>query len=71
MNFFNANEKGTTAPERHWTIEKPAELNQPAYFKNVLTSEWKPGCVLCWGSGFAFVSAGEEKLWIPMKSIKS
>ena len=26
--------------------KKTAELNQPIHFKNVLTSEWKPGYVL-------------------------
>ena len=71
LNFLNANEEGTTAAERHWIIEKTAELNQPIYFKDVLTSEWKPGYVLHWGRGFAFISAGEEKLWIPTKLIKS
>ena len=32
LNFLNANEKRTTAAERHWTIEKTLELNQPVYF---------------------------------------
>ena len=36
----------------------------------MLKSERKPGYVLHWGRGFAFDSAGEEKLWIPMKLIK-
>ncbi|KAL6092360.1 hypothetical protein STEG23_021666 [Scotinomys teguina] len=70
LNFLNADEKGTTAAERHWTTDKTSELNQPVYFKDVLSSEWKPGYVLRWGRGFAFVSAGEEKLWIPTKLIK-
>ncbi|MGE9574689.1 hypothetical protein ACQP3C_26975, partial [Escherichia coli] len=47
-----------------------AELNQPVYYKDVLTSVWKPGHVLRWGRGFAFVSTGEENLWIPSKLIK-
>ena len=35
LNFLNANEKGTTAAERHWIIgEKTAELNQLVYFKD-------------------------------------
>ena len=46
------------------------EFNQLIYFKDVLTSEWKPGHVLHWGRGFAFVSTGEEKLWIPSKLIE-
>ena len=71
MNFLNANEEGTTAAERHWTIEKTTELNQPIYFKDVLTSEWQSGYVLHWGRGFAFVSVGEDMLWIPKKLIKS
>ena len=62
LNFLNANEKGTTAAERHWTIERTSELNQPVYFKDVLTSEWKPGDVLHWIKDFALVSTGEEKL---------
>ena len=70
LNFLNANEKGKTNAERHWAKEKTAELNQPVYFKYVLTSVWKPGHVLCWGRGFALVSTGEEKLWIPSKLIK-
>ena len=39
-------------------------------FKDVLTSQWKPGGVLCWGRGFALVSTGKEKRWIPSKLIK-
>ena len=56
--------------ERHWTTEKTAELNQPVYLKDVLTSVWKAGHVLRWGRGFALVSTGEEKFWIPSKLIK-
>ena len=51
-------------------MEKSGELNQPVYFKDVLTSQWKPGYVLRWGRGFALVSTGEEKLWVPPKLIK-
>ncbi|ERE63381.1 Ribonuclease H-like containing protein [Cricetulus griseus] len=28
---------GQTPSERHWTMEKTVELNQPVYFKDVLT----------------------------------
>ena len=70
LNFLNANEKGTTAAERHWIMEKTSELNQLVYFKDVLTSQWRPGDVLRWGRGFALVSTGEEKLWIPSQLIK-
>lgn len=31
--------KGPTTSERHWIAGKTAELNQPAYFKYVFTSE--------------------------------
>ncbi|CAO2636376.1 hypothetical protein LEMLEM_LOCUS23496 [Lemmus lemmus] len=58
------------AAERHWIMEKSVELNQPVYFKDVLTSQWKPGEVLRWGRGFALISTGEEKLWISSKLIK-
>ena len=70
LNFLNTNEKGTTVAERHWVIEKSSELNQPVYFKDVLTSQWKPEDVLCWRRGFSLVSIGEEKLQIPSKLIK-
>ena len=61
LNFLNANEKGRTAAERHWEMEKTSELNKLVYFKDVLTSQWKLGDVLRWGRGFALVST-EEKL---------
>ena len=70
LNFPNANEKGTTVAERHWTIEKTSALNQPVYFKDVLTSERKPGHVLCWEMCFAFVSREEQKVCICSKFIK-
>ena len=69
MDFLNANEKGTIDVERHWIEGKTMELNQPVYFKDVLTFEWEPEYVLYWGRGFAFVFMGEEKLWIQSKQI--
>ena len=39
-------------------------------FKNVLTSQWKPGDVLHRIMGFAHVSIGKGKLWIPSKLMK-
>ena len=51
-------------------MKETAELNQPRYFRDVLTSEWKLENVLHWGRGYAFVSTGNEKLWIPSKLIK-
>ena len=71
LNFLNADDNGQTAAERPWTPEKTAELNQPVYFKDVLTSVWKTGYVVRWGRGCAFVSTGEENLWIPSKLIKN
>ena len=53
--------------ERHWIVEKTAELNHLVYFKEILTSEWKTGYVLSWRRSFDFVSTGEEKLWIPSR----
>lgn len=52
--FKNVNGTGSTADERHWALERTAELNQSAYFKDVLISEWKSGNVLCWGRGYGF-----------------
>ena len=51
-------------------MEKTSKLNQPVYFKDVLTSQWKPGDVLCWEKHLSLVSTGDEKLWIPSKLIK-
>lgn len=50
---------------------KTAELNQPAYFKTVLTSEGKTGNVLHWRRGYTYISTGKEKLWVPSKLIKT
>ena len=49
-------------------MERTTELNQPAYIKDILTSEWKMGNVLHWG--YAYVSTGKEKLWFASKLIK-
>ena len=40
---------------------KPFELNQPIYYKDVLTSEWKPSKVLHWRHEFVHISTGNEK----------
>ena len=50
--------------------KKTTKVNKPVSFKDVLTSELKPGYVVYWGRGFVFVSTGEEKLWISSKLIK-
>jgi hypothetical protein len=42
-------------------IKKPAELNQPVYFKDVLISEWKTGKVLHWVRGYTYIFTGEKK----------
>ena len=39
-------------------------------FKDVLTIEQTSDNVLHWGRAFAFVSTGNEKLWIPSKLIE-
>lgn len=46
------------------------ELNHPIYYKDVLTSEWKPVKALHWRHEFAYSPTGNEKLWIPSKLIK-
>lgn len=43
LSFFKGNKEWITASERHWTVERTDELNQPVYFKDVLTSECKLG----------------------------
>ena len=43
--------KEAIAAERHWVM-KTAVWNQPIYFKNVLTSEWKSENMLCWGRNY-------------------
>ena len=70
LNFLNVNEKGTTAAERLCVIEKPVELNQPIYYKDVLISEWKLVKVLCWKFRFVYISIGKEKLRIPSKLLR-
>lgn len=70
LNFLHTNEIEITAGDRQWIIEKSSELNKPVYFKDVLTSQWKSGDVLCWGRGFVLVYTGVEKLQIPSKLIK-
>ena len=44
--FQNANDIGTTVLERHWRIEKTTKLNQPIYFKDLLTLELNQGYML-------------------------
>lgn len=70
LNFLNIGEKGTTASERHWVIEKTEEVGQPIDYKDVLTLGWKPAIVLRWGHGYAYVSTGNEKIWLSTQLIK-
>lgn len=68
LNCLNADEQ-MTAAERHGIVKGTAELNQPRYFRDVLTLKWKSKNVLHWGRGYAFVSTGNERLWIPSRLI--
>ena len=47
--FLNDNKNGTSERDRNWIKEKSSKLNELVYFKDVLTSKWKPGDVVCWG----------------------
>ena len=54
---------GTKAAEIHLIINAVG-LIQPIYFRNALTSKSKSKDMLHWRRGFAFVSTGNERLWI-------
>ena len=56
-------EKGTTANKRHFIVNT-AGLIQDRCFENALTSKLKSKDMLLWRRGFAFVSTGNERLWI-------
>ena len=62
LNCLNA-EEGATAVKRYLLINA-AELTQDMYFENTLTSKLKSKDMLLWRSDFAFVSTGNERLWI-------
>lgn len=70
LNFLNVNEKGITAAERYWAIEKAVEFNQPIYYTDVFTSEWIPAKAFHWECGFVYISSGNGKLWIQSRLIK-
>ena len=57
-------EEGATAAKRHLIINA-AGLIQPIYFENALISKLQSNNMLLWKRGFAFVSIGNERLWIP------
>ena len=61
-NCLNA-EEGATAAKRYLFINA-AELIQGRYFENTLTSKLKSKGMLLWRRGFAFISVGNERLWI-------
>ena len=54
LDFLNVNEKGTTAAERHWIIEKTTEFNQLIYFKDVLTLRMETRTCVMLGKGIYF-----------------
>ena len=62
LNCLNV-EEGATAAKRYLLINV-AELIQDRYFENTLTSKLTSKGMLLWRRDFAFVSTGNEKLWI-------
>ena len=62
LNCFTA-EEGATAAKRHLIISA-AGLTLFIYFENALTSKFNSKDMLLWRRGFAFVSTGNEGLWI-------
>ena len=62
FNCLNA-EEGATAAKRLLFINA-AELTQYRYFEHTLASKLKSKGMLLWRRDFAFVSTGNEKLWI-------
>ena len=56
-------EEGATTAKRHLIINA-AGLIQHRYFENVLTSKFTSKGMFLWRRSFAFVSTGNEKLWI-------
>ena len=49
---------------KRYLIINAAELIQHIYLENILTSKFKSRGMLHWRRGFAFVSIGNERLWI-------
>lgn len=47
--------------QRHGVLGKTVDLNQPIYYKNVKTSEWKSANILCWAHGFVSISQASHK----------
>ena len=62
FNCLNA-EEGATVAKRHLLINA-AELIQDRYFENTFASKLKSKGMLLWRRNCAFVSTGNERLWI-------
>ena len=62
LNCLNA-EEGATAAKGLLFINI-AELTQDRYFENTLVSKLKSKGMLLWRRDFAFVSTGNERVWI-------
>ena len=60
LNCLNAEEGAT----KRCLFVNAAKLIQDRYFKNTLTSKLKSKGMLLWKRDFAFVSMGNERLWI-------
>ena len=62
LNCLNAEERATAA--KIYLFINAAELIQDRYFENTLASKLKSKCMRLWRRDFAFVSTGNESLWI-------
>ena len=69
LNCLNA-EEGETAAKRLLFINA-AELIQDRHFENTLASKLKSKGMLLWRRDCAFVSTGNERLWIHSELRKS
>lgn len=49
---------------------KEVPVEQPIMYQDVTTNQWCPTTVLRWGRGYAYVSTGTKKFWVPDKRIK-
>ena len=63
LNCLNA-EEGATAAAKRYLFINAAELIQDRYFENTLASKLKSKGMLLWRRDCAFVSTGNERLWI-------
>lgn len=51
--------------------KKAEGLSQLIYHKDVLTMEWKPAILLRQGHVYAYISTGNEEIWLPTKLKKN